>query len=120
MNKLSIKTQTEGDAYSLHRTALRPLLPGADEDDLIESCKQIERIGEEKFIYFLHEQGLAPLWDKALGKDDNSSLISDIFIEAVHQSRLTATGAYMLQSQGLKKIKSIFEDDMVNFFIVQC
>jgi len=119
MNKLSIKTQShpEGDAYSLHRTALRPLLPYADEKALFESCMQIKQIGEHIFNEFLYQQGLAPMWHRALHKAANNTLASETFIETLHQSRLLATGPYMLQSQGLKKIKSIFEDENINHVV---
>jgi len=119
MNKLLIETQSHpgGDAYSLHRTALQPLLPTANEKDLIESCKQIDKIDETRFINFLQQQGLAPMWSKALRNASDTSLVSDVFIETLHQSRLQATGAYMLQSQGLKDIKSTFESENINHVI---
>jgi len=119
MNKFSIKTPSHprGDAYSLHRTALRPLLPYASERDLFESCTQIKQIGKPRFIEFLHQQNLAPMWGKALRSTSNTTLVSDNFIETLHQSRLLATGAYMLQSQGLKKIKSTFESENINHVI---
>ena len=117
MNKLSIKTQTEGDAYSLHRTALRPLLPYADEKDLFESCKQIDQIGETLFIEFLHQQDLAPMWYRTLHEAANNTLVSETFVETLHQSRLLETGNYMLQSQGLKIIKSTLDDEKINHVI---
>jgi len=117
MNKLSIKTQTESDAYSLHRTALRPLLPYADEKDLFESCKQIDQIGETLFIEFLHQQDLAPMWYRTLHEAANNTLVSETFVETLHQSRLLETGNYMLQSQGLKIIKSTLDDEKINHAI---
>ena len=107
------------DVYWLHRTALRPLLPGADNNNLIKSCKQIEQTGEAKFIHFLQEQGLAPLWDKYLRKEDNSNLVSNIFIEAVHQSRLIATASYLLQTRALKEIKILYEKENIAHAIIK-
>jgi len=107
------------DVYWLHRTALRPLLPGADKDDLIASCKQIEQTGEAKFIHFLQEQGLAPLWDKYLRKEDNSNLVSNIFIESVHQSRLIATASYLIQIRALKEIKILYEKENIAHAIIK-
>jgi len=117
MNKRSNNTQSEGDAYSLHRTALRPLLPYADEEYLLESCEQIVEIGESRFMNFLQQQGLSPMWSKALRSASNTTLVSDIFIETLHQSRIQATGNYMLQSQGLKIIKSTLDDENINHVI---
>ena len=119
MDKLLIETQSHpgGDAYSLHRTALRPLLPYADEKDLFESCKQIDQIGETRFSNFLQQQGLASMWHRALHNAAKNSLVSKYFLETLHQSRLLATGAYMLQSQALKKIKSTLENENINHVI---
>lgn len=117
MSQLSTKTQSEDDAYSLHRTALRPLLPHADGKDLSKSCAQIKQIGETRFMNFLQQQGLAPMWHRALHQAANHALASETFIETLHQSRLQATGAYMLQSQGLKKIKSTSESENINHVI---
>ena len=117
MNKISLKTQSEGDAYSLHRTVLGPLLLNADEKDLSESCKQIDQIGETTLIEFLQQQGLAPMWHRALHQAADNTLASKTFIETLHQARLLATGAYMLQSQGLKEIKSTLDDEKINHVI---
>lgn len=119
MNELSIKTQSlqKNEAYSLHRTALQPLLPTADEKDLIESCKQIDKIGETRFINFLQQQGLAPMWSKALRNASDNSLVSDVFIETLHQSRLLATSTYLLQSKGLRDIKSTLDNGHINHVV---
>jgi hypothetical protein len=103
--------------YFLHRTALRPLLPNADEADLIESCKLINQISETKFLNFLHQQGLAPMWHKTLHRTANTTLVSETFFKALHQSRLLATGKYMLQSQGLKQIKSTLDNENIDHVV---
>ena len=63
-SQVKTKTTLKPDSYFLHRTSLRPLLPGAGEKDLIESCQQIYQIGETRFMNFLHQQDLAPMWSK--------------------------------------------------------
>ena len=119
MNKLSIKTQShpEGDAYLLHRNALRPLLPYADEKDLFESCKQIDKIGETRFTKFLDQQGLASMWHRALHNAAKNTLVSEYFLETLHQSRLLATSTYLLQSKGLRDIKSTLDNGHINHVV---
>jgi len=111
------QSHLEYDSYFLHRISLRPLLPGAGEKDLIESCQQIYQIGETRFMNFLHQQDLAPMWSKALHSASNTALVSDIFIETLRQSRLLATACYMLQSQALKQIKSTLENENITHVV---
>ena len=112
-SQVKTKTTLKPDSYFLHRISLRPLLPGAGEKDLIESCQQIYQIGETRFMNFLHQQDLAPMWSKALHSASNTALVSDIFIETLRQSRLLATASYMLQSQALKEIKLTLENENI-------
>jgi len=103
--------------YHLHRIALKPLLPDTNEQALIDCCMQIESIGEDRFLQFLYDQGLASMWHKALRSAKNTPLISDSFMASLHQSRLLATGTYMLQSQALKKIKSTLDKQNINHVV---
>ena len=119
MNKLLTNSQSlqNGDPYFLHRIALRPLLPSACEENLFESCKKIKQIGESTFANFLEQQGLASMWHRALHNASKNTLISDHFIETLHQSRILATSTYLLQSQGLRDIKSTLDNENIEHVV---
>jgi len=119
MNKLLTKTQSlqKDDPYFLHRVVLKPILPAASEEDLFESCKLIKQIGESAFANFLDQQGLASMWHRVLLNASKNTPVSDHFIETLHQSRLLATSTYLLQSQGLRDIKSTLDNENIEHVV---
>lgn len=97
------------DPYQLHRAALAPLLPGAQVAQLEQSCQVAATIGEQPFANFLLEQGLAPLWDEKIQSYRGDLPVSKLFRDSVHQSRMHATGIYLLQHNNLSKIRAILD-----------
>jgi len=95
--------------YHLHRTALRPLLPTATRADITRASQQLSTIGEEHFIHFLLQQGLASMWENKLEDENNAQLVSSEFKSALHQARLLSTGTYLLQRHSITLIKEILE-----------
>ena len=104
------KLSTQNDPYQLHRVALSPLLPGATQDDIASACERIDAIGECTFSTFLLQQGLAPMWDHMLAQQRRSSQFSEEFKKIIHQSRLSATGTYLMHRHKLTLIKEILEN----------
>ncbi len=107
-----------GDRYLLHRAALAPLLPGANERSLEQSLEDsleysgnlAQSSGDMPFARFLCAQGLAPLWDERLEHASQAARLSPDFRNLVHQQRLQATGDYLLQRHNLDSIKHILEE----------
>ncbi len=97
------------DLYALHRLALQPLLPQANEQILIDSCQGIRHIGESCFLDFLHDHFLAPTWSDKLTQTHSNVPVSEYFITALHQSRISAAGCYLLQKQALQEIRKLLE-----------
>jgi Uncharacterised nucleotidyltransferase len=97
------------DLYQLHSIALGPLLPGVSEEDIVDFCNQAAALDETEFLAFLHQQGLAPLWDKVFENPRAASQLPENFKNSVHEARMRATGTYLIQSNQLVTIKSILD-----------
>jgi hypothetical protein len=98
------------DCYSLHRSALVPLLPNAPAGALIQSCEHAAASGEADFITFLVQQGLAPLWDEQVARVDSSLPFSQEAITKLHESRLHTTGNYLLQHHSLQLARNTLDE----------
>ena len=99
---------TSPNPFPLHRLALSPLV---SEDPLraLETVKETVRESEEqKFLDFLLQNGLGPLWHNTLKKNGVSSFFSPGFTDDLKQSRLLTTVQYLKQQHSLKKIENIF------------
>jgi Uncharacterised nucleotidyltransferase len=95
------------DHYSLHRSALAPLLPDAPEGSLQASCEFAVTTDETAFLRFLLQQGLAPLWDEKISQYDDTLPLSQDTLAGLHQSRLQATGNYLIQHNSLLRVTEI-------------
>jgi hypothetical protein len=98
------------DPYLLNKAALRPLLPGADNDSLLKSSHACDFVGETAFLNFLGHHGLSAFWHEKLSNPDNVSLFSQHFKEKLHQSRLVATCLYLRQKAALQQIKALLDE----------
>ena len=98
--------------YPFHRAALAPLLPGATPAVLKQACAEALELGETAFRDFLHQQGLAPMWDELLAQQGHGEdPLSEEFKESLHQARLHATGLYLVQHHRLSEIRGILDDE---------
>ncbi|MEH6518310.1 MAG: nucleotidyltransferase family protein [Halioglobus sp.] len=107
------------DCYSLHRSALAPLLPNAPAGVLLQSCEHAVASGEADYINFLRQQGLAPLWDKQIASFDGSLPFSQKAVGRLHDSRLRATGNYLLQHHSLQLVRNILDEANVPHVITK-
>jgi hypothetical protein len=107
------------DCYSLHRSALAPLLPNAPDSALIQSCEHAVASGEADFISFLLQQGLAPLWDEQIARFDGSLPFSQEAITKLHESRLHTTANYLLQHHSLQLAKKTLDEAKVPHVITK-
>jgi hypothetical protein len=96
--------------YPLHKVALAPLLPLATEEDLKQSTTAAVALGEDTFTAFLHQQGLAPLWDERIEQYDSEPPLSTETCNALHQARLMGTGEYLIQRHILAQVKEILDE----------
>lgn len=94
------------DHYRLHRAALRPLLSPQVEMELRHSANLAAGCDESRFMAFLQQQGLAPLWHSLLVEHGPTQLFSAEFVEALHQARLHAAGVYLLQKSYLERVRA--------------
>jgi hypothetical protein len=101
---------TTDKTYPLHKIALAPLLPHATKEDLKQSATAAITLGENKFTAFLHQQGLAPLWDERIEQCNSELPLSTETRNALHQARLMATGEYLIQRHSLTRIKDILDE----------
>ncbi|MEP4484831.1 MAG: nucleotidyltransferase family protein [Halioglobus sp.] len=93
--------------YQFHRAALQPLL----KDTRFELSKSlVSKDGESEFLTFLLQQGLAPMWDKALETAEPCGF-SNHFLATLHQARLLATGAYLIQRNRMNDIRTILDGE---------
>lgn len=95
--------------YPFHKAALLPLLPGANEDVLIDALGAVNSNNEGEFIQFLLNQGLAPLWAEQLEQHDDSIRLSEESRNTLKAARLQATGEYMLQHSRLQQTREILD-----------
>jgi Uncharacterised nucleotidyltransferase len=105
------------DPYQFHRIALAPVLPGATEKDIESACIQAESLDEDDFLNFLMQQGLAPMWDKALEKTGASGRLSQQFRDSLHQARLHTTGTYLIHKNKLTLIREILEGANIPYVV---
>jgi hypothetical protein len=97
-------------AYPLHKMALAPLLPHATEKDLKQSAATGIALGESHFEAFLHQQGLAPLWDERIEQCNSELPLSTQTRNSLHQARLMGTGEYLIQRHSLTQVKEILDE----------
>jgi hypothetical protein len=93
------------DPYQLHRAALEPLLQKGSFD---ESAALVAAQGEAKLLEFLHQQGLAPMWDKTV-REFQPGEFSTHFQDSLHQARLEATGEYLIQHRRMQEIRAVLD-----------
>lgn len=98
------------DRYTFHRAALAPLLPDATNTDLENACNSAIEQGESAFVEFLCHQGLAPLWDERIEQHPGKLPLSDEATDLLHQVRLHATGAYLIQQNRLGMVRRILDE----------
>ncbi len=97
------------DCYRLHRLALAPLLPTATGPTLVTTANGAVRSGESNFQDFLLEQGLAPLWDAAIGAHQAGLPFSTGLVARLRQARRQVTGHYLVQREGLCQIRDTLD-----------
>jgi hypothetical protein len=107
------------DRYPFHRLALAPLLPGATDADLEQSCQRAMALGAEIFAHFLCQQGLAPLWDERLDNHPVRLSLAPGFTGQIHQARLQATATYLLQRHSLARIRDILDSAGVTHVVTK-
>jgi hypothetical protein len=96
------------DPFCLHRLALRPLI--GDKDGIItnEILHTIQLTDAERFLSFLRWHGLAPLWFEVLTGTPDLATTGTYLMQHLHQDKLDAVAAYMLQKRTLEKLHQIF------------
>ncbi|MFV0278425.1 MAG: nucleotidyltransferase family protein [Parahaliea sp.] len=89
-----------------HRLALAPLVAPTHPHLLQATIHQLGTFGEERFLHFLQQQGLAPLWSELLGDNPETALhLAPEFLQALKKNRLDSTAGYLLQQQALPLIR---------------
>lgn len=97
-----------------------PLLPGAIRDDLAHSLASIKHSKQEDvFFNFIIEQGLGPLWHEMLVRLGEENQLSARNFEKLHQSRLHATGLYLIQRKHLQCSRTILDDADVPHVVIK-
>lgn len=96
--------------YRLHHLALDPLQSSPKTRQFERIYEAIKEPGEQVFLEFLQQQGLAPIWDEWLQRQGPGSPFSSSFTTALHQARLHATGLYLSQSSYLSAIRKILDE----------
>ena len=104
-----IESGVAGDCYQLHRLALAPLLPAATGRTLATAARGAVRSGEPNFQDFLLEQGLAPLWDAAIGPHQVGLPLSTGLVERLRQARRRVAGHYLIQRERLCQIRDTLD-----------
>ncbi len=105
-------TSSHPTPYRFHQAALAPLLPDATPADLEQACATAIALGEAAFADFLHDQGLAPMWDKLLKAHATAAdQFSQSFKRSLHQARMDTTVNYLIQHQSLRLIRGILDDE---------
>ncbi|MFC1579114.1 nucleotidyltransferase family protein [Pseudomonadota bacterium] len=106
-------------SYPFHVPALAPLLPGASVTDLENACNSAIELGESAFVKFLCHQGLAPLWDERIEQYSGKLPLSAESTALLHQVRLHATGAYLIQQNRLAMVRQILDESGVVHVVIK-
>ncbi|WOJ94271.1 nucleotidyltransferase family protein [Congregibacter variabilis] len=97
------------DPYFIHRIALSPLLHGNSKEVLALNLSKVGVIGEDTFVSFIAQQGLAPLWHDLLSQHDLQSQLSHRSLQALSRFSAEAAAHYLLQKSALPEIRAVFD-----------
>lgn len=99
------------DPYAQHRIALAPYQSGPESNRLTRELPlKIERIGEDRFLSFLIDNGLAPMWSDVVDNLGAGSALSRQFSASLKREQFNAVAFYLLQKETLTELDRIFED----------
>lgn len=102
---------TETDPFTFHRLALLPLV-ASDPRSALETVKlAVPESKEKKFLTFLMQNGLGPLWHETLNKNNVPLLFTDGFTVPLKQVRLLTTVQYLRLKHSLEKVGNIFREN---------
>jgi hypothetical protein len=110
---------SRNDHYQFHRDALAPLLHDADTSEFETACAAAQELDEGQFVEFILQQGLGPLWDAQLDNYESELPFSTTVKTKLHNSRMIATGHYLIQRNSLTHIKTILDDAGVDHVVTK-
>lgn len=101
---------TGKDPYALHRVALAPFQSAQGASHSLQDLAQdIARIGEARFLSFLLDSGLGPMWCDVVEDLESRDAFSPHFAASLKKEQFNAIAVYLLQKDALTEIDHIFE-----------
>ena len=89
---------------------MAPLLHDADISEFETACAAAQELDEDQFVEFILQKGLGSLWGSQLENYRSELPFSNVVRTTLDDSRLIATGDYLIQRNSLTNIKTILDD----------
>jgi len=98
------------DPYPLHRIALAPFQSVSELNRLLRELPlKIKRIGEDRFLSFLIDNSLAPMWSDVVDNLGSGNILSRQFSASLKREQFNAVAFYLLQRDALTELDRIFD-----------
>jgi len=109
--------KNKNDPYKLHKLALAPLISENPKQKFVTAKSNISKGEENKFLNFILQNGLGPLWHQVLKKNNASTLFTQNFVEVLKKTSTLSAARYLAQQHILRTVSYIFGNESIPYAI---